>query len=96
MTGYAASAAFMSAILLFKLMCCGLGCGQVKKRRQEHELERQQHEEEMLLMQQSKEAAQFQERERQENQFHLEQARLRSFIRIQERQGMTNVLLYFM
>ncbi|KAJ4434462.1 hypothetical protein ANN_23024 [Periplaneta americana] len=56
----------------------------VKKRRQERELERQQREEEMSLMQRSKEAAQFQEWERQEDQFHLEQARLRSRIRIQD------------
>jgi hypothetical protein len=38
----------------------------------------------MSLMQRSREAAQFQEWERQENQFHLEQARLRSCIRIQD------------
>ncbi|KAG8241557.1 hypothetical protein J6590_084488 [Homalodisca vitripennis] len=50
----------------------------------ERELERQQREEEMSLMQRSKEAAQFQEWERQEDQFHLEQARLRSRIRIQD------------
>ncbi|GLH02384.1 Cactin [Gryllus bimaculatus] len=56
----------------------------VKKRRQERELERQQREEEMALLQRSKEAAQFQEWERQEDQFHLEQARLRSCIRIQD------------
>lgn len=56
----------------------------VKKRRLERELERQQREEEMALMQRSKEAAQFQEWERQEDQFHLEQARLRSRIRIQD------------
>jgi hypothetical protein len=35
-------------------------------------LQRQQREEEMSLMQRSREAAQFQEWERQENQFHLE------------------------
>lgn len=61
---------------------------QVKKRRLERELERQQREEEMSLMQRSKEAAQFQEWERQEDQFHLEQARLRSRIRIQDGRGM--------
>jgi hypothetical protein len=59
----------------------------VKKRRQERELERQQREDEMSLMQRSKEAAQFQEWERQEDQFHLEQARLRSRIRIQDGRG---------
>ncbi|XP_049826511.1 cactin isoform X2 [Aethina tumida] len=56
----------------------------VKKRRIERELERQKREEEMQLMQRSKEAAQFEEWERQEDQFHLEQARLRSHIRIQD------------
>lgn len=56
----------------------------VKKRRQERELERQQREDEMLLLQRNKEAAQFEEWERQEDQFHLEQARLRSHIRIQD------------
>jgi hypothetical protein len=47
-------------------------------------MERQQREEEISLMQRSKEAAQFQEWERQEVQLHLEQARLRSCIRIQD------------
>ncbi|GJQ80795.1 putative conserved mid region of cactin [Trypoxylus dichotomus] len=56
----------------------------VKKRRLERELERQKRDEEMQLMQRSKEAAQFEEWERQEDQFHLEQARLRSHIRIQD------------
>lgn len=64
---------------------------QVKKRRQERELERQQREDEMSLMQRSKEAAQFQEWERQEDQFHLEQARLRSRIRIQDGRGVKAV-----
>ncbi|XP_037024510.1 cactin isoform X2 [Bradysia coprophila] len=56
----------------------------VKKRRQERELERLQREEEMVLLQRSREAAQFEEWERQEDKFHLEQARLRSKIRIQD------------
>jgi hypothetical protein len=77
-------------------MCYVIGCAQVKKRRQERELRQQQREEEMSLMQRSKDAAQFQELERQENQFHLEQARLRSYIRIQDGRGMTNVPLFFM
>jgi hypothetical protein len=89
MMGYAV---YMSAVLLFKLTCSGLGYAQVKKRRQERELERQQREEEMSLMQRSKEAAQFQEWERQEDQFHLEQARLRSCIRIQDGRGVLNIL----
>lgn len=56
----------------------------VKKRRQEREQERLQREEETVLLQRSREAAQFQEWERQEDEFHLEQARLRSKIRIQD------------
>ncbi|XP_059616518.1 splicing factor Cactin [Phlebotomus argentipes] len=56
----------------------------VKKRRQERELERQKREEEQNMLQRSREAAQFEEWERQEDQFHLEQARLRSKIRIQD------------
>lgn len=56
----------------------------VKKRRQERELERQQREDEANMMQRHREAAQFDEWERQEDQFHLEQARLRSKIRIQD------------
>ncbi|KAF2884248.1 hypothetical protein ILUMI_21940 [Ignelater luminosus] len=56
----------------------------VKKRRLEREQERQNREEEMQMMQRSKEAAQFEEWERQEDKFHLEQARLRSHIRIQD------------
>lgn len=56
----------------------------VKKRRQERELERMQREDEMALLQRSREAAQFEEYERQESKFHLEQARLRSKIRIQD------------
>lgn len=56
----------------------------VKKRRQERELERQQREEEMALLQRGKEAAQLEQWAKQEDQFHLEQARLRSRIRIQD------------
>lgn len=59
----------------------------VKKRRLERELERQQREEELQMQQRNKEAAQFEEWERQEDQFHLEQARLRSHIRIQDGRG---------
>lgn len=55
----------------------------VKKRRQERELEMAQREEEMNMLQRSREAAEFKEWEKQEDQFHLEQARLRSKIRIQ-------------
>lgn len=56
----------------------------VKKRRQERELQRQQREEEAALQQRGKEAAQLELWHRQENQFQLEQARLRSRIRIQD------------
>ncbi|KAH0947869.1 hypothetical protein HN011_009343 [Eciton burchellii] len=56
----------------------------VKKRRQEREFERQQREEEMTRLQRGKEAAQLEQWARQEDQFHLEQARLRSRIRIQD------------
>jgi hypothetical protein len=77
-------------------MCCGLGFAQVKKRRQERELKQQQCEEDVLVLHCGKDAAQFQEWEQQENQFHLEHARLRSCIRIQDGRGMTNVLLFFL
>lgn len=56
----------------------------VKKRRLERELEQQQREDEMVAMQRNKEAAQFEEWEKQEDQFHLEQALLRSKIRIED------------
>lgn len=61
---------------------------QVKKRRMERELERQRRDEELSLLQRSKEAAQFEVWEKQEDQFHLQQARLRSQIRIQDGRGM--------
>lgn len=57
---------------------------QVKQRRLEREAERAAREEEMAQTQRSKEAHQFEEWQRQEDLFHLEQARLRSTIRIQE------------
>lgn len=56
----------------------------VKKRRQERELERQRREDELSLLQRSKEANQMEQWAKQEDQFHLEQARLRSRIRIQD------------
>lgn len=59
----------------------------MKKRRLERELERQKRDEEQSRLQRIKEAAQFEEWERQEDQFHLEQARLRSQIRIQDGRG---------
>ncbi|KAH8291582.1 hypothetical protein KR018_001257 [Drosophila ironensis] len=56
----------------------------VKKRRQERELERQVREDDIMQQQRAKEAVQFREWQRQEDQFHLEQARLRSEIRIRD------------
>lgn len=56
----------------------------VKKRRLERELEKQRREEEIAMQQRNKEAAQFQEYGRHEDEFHLEQARMRSKIRIQD------------
>ncbi|XP_017872245.1 PREDICTED: cactin [Drosophila arizonae] len=56
----------------------------VKKLRQERELERQAREDEAMQQQRAKEAVQFREWQRQEDLFHLEQARLRSEIRIRD------------
>ncbi|XP_066921803.1 splicing factor Cactin-like isoform X1 [Clytia hemisphaerica] len=54
----------------------------VKRRRQEREREKAARDEEMTLMQREKEAAMFSNWEKQEDTFHLQQARLRSSIRI--------------
>jgi len=59
----------------------------VKKRRLEHERERQERDEEESLIQRQKEAAQFKEWGAQEDIFHLEQAALRSKIRIKDGRG---------
>ena len=56
----------------------------LKKRRLEREAQRQEREDEQYQVQRSKEAAQFEEWQKQEETFHLEQARLRSKIRIQD------------
>jgi hypothetical protein len=56
----------------------------VKERRLNMEKERTQREEEMWLEQRSKEAEQFKEWQKQEEMFHLEQAKLRSKIRIMD------------
>lgn len=56
----------------------------LKKRRLEREAQRAEREDEMNQLQRSKEAAQFDEWQKQEETFHLEQARLRSKIRIQD------------
>ncbi len=52
-------------------------------RRQERDSQR----EEMEMMQREKEAAQFKEWEKMEDQFHLQQSRIRSQIRIKERRA---------
>ncbi|XP_078377222.1 splicing factor Cactin-like isoform X2 [Oculina patagonica] len=56
----------------------------VKKRRIEREHEKQMREEERETLQREKEANSFKEWEEQEDKFHLEQAKLRSKIRIQD------------
>ena len=56
----------------------------VKQRRLEREREREQRMDETARMQREKEAAQFKEWEKQEDYFHLKQAKLRSKLRIQE------------
>uniref|UniRef100_H2YJA5 Splicing factor Cactin n=1 Tax=Ciona savignyi TaxID=51511 RepID=H2YJA5_CIOSA len=56
----------------------------VKQQRLERERERQQRDEEMEIMQREKEADHFKAWEDQEDKFHLEQAKLRSQIRIQD------------
>lgn len=56
----------------------------LKKRRLEREAQRVEREKEMYEMQRAKEAVQFDEWQKQEETFHLEQARLRSKIRIQD------------
>lgn len=56
----------------------------VKQRRLEREREREAREEELTRIQREKEAAQFKEWEKQEDTFHLQQAKLRSKIRIQD------------
>jgi hypothetical protein len=59
----------------------------VKKRRLEKEREMAARDEEQALLQRQKEADQFQEWGKQEDVFHLEQARLRSKIRIKDGRG---------
>lgn len=56
----------------------------VKQKRLEREREREIREEELTRIQREKEAAQFKEWEKQEDTFHLQQAKLRSKIRIQD------------
>ena len=54
----------------------------VKARRQEREAEKTAREDETASLQRTKEAEQFREWQKSEDQFHLEQAKLRSAIRI--------------
>lgn len=56
----------------------------LKKRRLEREAQRAEREDEACQQQRAKEAAQFDEWQKQEETFHLEQARLRSKIRIND------------
>ncbi|KAM7310075.1 hypothetical protein ISCGN_007035 [Ixodes scapularis] len=56
----------------------------VKQRRLEREREQEEREDELTRIQRDKEAAQFQEWEKQEDIFHLQQAKLRSKIRIED------------
>ncbi|CAB4039546.1 CG1676, partial, partial [Paramuricea clavata] len=56
----------------------------VKRRRQEREQERMARDEEREMMQREKEGAYYQEWEKQEDMFHIEQARMRSKIRIHD------------
>lgn len=56
----------------------------VKQRRLEREKEREEHQEEMNRSQREKEMVQFKEWEKQEDGFHLRQAKLRSKLRIKE------------
>jgi Conserved mid region of cactin/Cactus-binding C-terminus of cactin protein len=56
----------------------------LKKRRLEREAQRAEREDEQYQLQRAKEAAQFEEWQKQEETFHLDQARLRSKIRIQD------------
>jgi hypothetical protein len=60
---------------------------QVKKRRLEREREKQERDDEEALLQRQKEAAQFKEWGMSEDMFHLEQATLRSKIRIKDGRG---------
>jgi len=56
----------------------------VKQRRLEREREKAARDEEMTMMQREKEAAMFEEWEKQEDEFHLQQARKRSKLRIKD------------
>jgi len=65
----------------------------VKKRREDREAQKLARDEEMSLIQREKEAALFSGWEKQEDEFHLQQARLRSSIRIRDGRAKTIDLL---
>eukprot|EP00271_Cylindrocystis_brebissonii_P011736 TRINITY_DN29655_c0_g1_i1.p1 TRINITY_DN29655_c0_g1~~TRINITY_DN29655_c0_g1_i1.p1 ORF type:complete len:632 (-),score=192.19 TRINITY_DN29655_c0_g1_i1:362-2257(-) len=56
----------------------------VKKRRTERELEKAQHEEEMTMLARERARAEFQDWEKKEEEFHFEQSKVRSEIRLRE------------
>ncbi|CAN1284350.1 CTN [Linum perenne] len=56
----------------------------VKKRREERALEKAQHEEEMALLARERARAEFQDLEKKEDEFHYEQSKFRSEIRLRE------------
>ncbi|CAI0469283.1 unnamed protein product [Linum tenue] len=56
----------------------------VKKRREERALEKAQHEEEMALLARERARAEFQDWEKKEDEFHFEQSKVRSEIRVRE------------
>ncbi|KAL6894268.1 hypothetical protein ACP4OV_008366 [Aristida adscensionis] len=56
----------------------------VKKRREERAIEKAQHEEEMALLQRERARAEFQDWEKKEEEFHFDQSKVRSEIRLRE------------
>ncbi|KAL2457902.1 Cactin [Abeliophyllum distichum] len=56
----------------------------VKKRREERAIEKAQHEEEMALLARERARAEFQDWEKKEEEFHFDQSKIRSEIRLQE------------
>lgn len=56
----------------------------VKKRREERAIEKTQHEEEMTLLARERACAEFQDWEKKEEEFHFDQSKVRSEIRLRE------------
>ncbi|XP_028099925.1 cactin-like isoform X1 [Camellia sinensis] len=56
----------------------------VKKRREERAIEKAQHEEEMALLARERARAEFQDWEKKEEEFHFDQSKVRSEIRLRE------------